>query len=151
MEQVALFGDRGCDNGRIGDRIFGADDLAETSDQFGRERGRGGLDDIHLGLWLVFLLVHSRAIAARRSRSLIASPSPSPGTGITAMVCAPLVSSVRRYPKRLAAASWRSPRADRFITAVAASTPGSATGPNASSASPGSTLAALSRTRVRGA
>ncbi len=34
----------------VGDRIFVADDGAESRDQFGRKRGGGGLNDIHLGL-----------------------------------------------------------------------------------------------------
>ena len=76
VKQVALFGDVGRDIGRIGHRIFVADDFAEPRDQFGRERRDGWLDDIHLGLLLVFSLLYSRPIAARRSRSLMASPSP---------------------------------------------------------------------------
>ena len=43
VKQVALLGDVGRDIGRIGHRIFVADDRAETRDQFGRERRRGGL------------------------------------------------------------------------------------------------------------
>ena len=50
MKQVALLGDVGRDVGRIGYRIFVADDGAKPRDQFGRERRRGGLDDIHSGL-----------------------------------------------------------------------------------------------------
>src|SRR6476646_1367584 len=95
VKQVALFGDIGRDVSRVRDRIFGADDLAEPRDQFGRERRRRWLDDIHC-LLLFLALAHFRPTAARRSRSLIASPRPSSGTGITAMARAPLASSARR-------------------------------------------------------
>ena len=92
VEQVSLLGDIGRDIGCIGHRIFVADDRAEFCDQFGRQRWHRGLDNVHCSLFLL----HSRPTAARRSRSLMASPSPSCGTDMTAMVCAPLVSSVRR-------------------------------------------------------
>ena len=51
-----------------------------------------------------------RGAAARCSRSLIASPRPWCGTGMTAMAAAPAASSARRCENRLAAASMRSPR-----------------------------------------
>ena len=60
-----------------------------------------------------------RGAAARSSRSLIASPRPSCGTGMTAMVAAPQASSARRWENRLAAASIRSPRADRLSVRTA--------------------------------
>ena len=47
MEQVALLGDVRRDVGRIGDRVFVADDGAEFRDQFRRQRRHGGLNDIH--------------------------------------------------------------------------------------------------------
>ena len=64
---------------------------------------------------LQFYADHRRRQGRRRarraaSRSLIASPRPSFGIGITAMRCAPEASSARRCENRLAAASTRSPR-----------------------------------------
>ncbi len=79
MKQAALFGDVGRDVGCFGDRVFVADDGAKLSDQFGRERSGCGLNDIHLKSLAPncsLALLYSRPIAARRSRSLIASPSP---------------------------------------------------------------------------
>ena len=77
VKQVALLGDVGRDVGGVGHRIFVADDGAKPRDQFGRKRRRGGLDDIHCRLlFLSLAFPHSRSTAARRSRSLIASPSP---------------------------------------------------------------------------
>src|SRR5215831_17944751 len=58
-------------------------------------------------------LPHGRGAAARSRRSLMASPRPARGTGITAIVAAPDASSTRRWENRLAAASMRSPRRDR--------------------------------------
>src|SRR5690606_30452393 len=54
---------------------------------------------------------HSTSLgaAARRSRSLIARPSPSSGIGITAIPAYSGRSSARKAAKRLAAASIRSP------------------------------------------
>ena len=51
-----------------------------------------------------------RGAAARARRSLIASPRPSRGIGITAMRATPARSSARKCENRLAAASIRSPR-----------------------------------------
>jgi len=48
-------------------------DLAELLHQSGRERGGRGPGDVHVFL---FVLPHCRSTAARRSRSLIASPRP---------------------------------------------------------------------------
>ena len=72
VKQVALFGQIWRDLGRIGHSIFVADDLAELRDQFGRERRGCRLHDIDVCL----LLAHCRSTAARRRRSLIASPRP---------------------------------------------------------------------------
>src|SRR5258707_12892071 len=52
-----------------------------------------------------------RGASPRARRSLMASPRPSLGTGITAMEATPAASSARRCANRLAAASIRSPRA----------------------------------------
>ena len=70
---------------------------------------------------------HPTYPAARLSRSLIASPSPSLGIGATAMAvgCAP--SASRRQANRLAAASRRSPTGLRFQTCGVSG----ACGPNA--------------------
>ena len=54
--------------------------------------------------------IEFRGAAARARRSLIASPRPSRGIGITAMRATPARSSARRCENRLAAASIRSPR-----------------------------------------
>src|SRR5262249_13565044 len=74
-------------------------------------------------LWLVTIarragefLLHGRGAAARLRRSLMASPRPARGTGITAMVAAPDASSARRWEKRIAAAPMGSPRHDRLRT-----------------------------------
>jgi hypothetical protein len=82
VKQVALLGEVRRDVGGIGDRVFVADNFAETRDQFGRERRACGLQDIHHRLLMVSCrfttctFTQSRPTAARRSRSLIASPSP---------------------------------------------------------------------------
>ena len=91
------------------------------------------------------------AAAARASRSLIASPSPSCGTGITAIARAPAPSSARRCENRLAAASIRSPPAERLSVFLLRAAPSGSAAPNASKASPGSMSSASSRMRVRGA
>src|SRR5579871_3726472 len=57
-----------------------------------------------------------RGAAARASLSLIASPRPSAGIGTTAITLAPHASSARKCENRLAAASMRSPRAERLST-----------------------------------
>ena len=79
----------------LGHRIFVADDGREARNQIGRQRRLREFwpDDRH---------VHQPfGAAARRNRSLMASPSPSSGIGITAMVRAPLVSKARRQPKKI--------------------------------------------------
>src|SRR5215510_14321734 len=76
-------------------------------------------------------LPHGRGAAARLRRSLMASPRPARGTGITAMVSAPEASSVRRWEKRLAAASMRSPRGERFSIRAAFCAPGGRSEPKA--------------------
>ena len=86
--------------------------------------------------------------AARRSRSLIASPRPPCGIGITAMVFAPVASRARNCTNRLAAASTRSPSRLRFCTGPLVA---SECGPKASSASSGATVVAFNRTRADGA
>ncbi len=105
VKQVAFLGDVGRDIGGIGHRIFVADNSAKFCDQFGRKRRYASLERYSLSSSLSFPPVHSRPTAARRSRSLMASPNPSSGIGITAMVRTPLPSSARRWPNRLAAAS----------------------------------------------
>src|SRR5581483_1932190 len=82
--------------------------------------------------------------AARRSRSLIASPRPSSGIGATAMARAPEASAARRKAKRLAAASARSPAGLRFSV-------DGAPGPKPSQASPSRASAASRRTGRSGA
>ena len=82
-KQVALLGGVGRDVGGIGHRIFVADDGAE----FARSVPAAAAA-LLAGR---YSLLRSRprqslSTAARRSRSLIASPSPSSGIGITAMV-----------------------------------------------------------------
>ena len=47
MEQAALLGEVGRDIGGIRHRVFVADDIAESCDQFGRKRRGGGLNEIH--------------------------------------------------------------------------------------------------------
>src|SRR5215475_11108233 len=89
---------------RIGDRVLVADDRGKARQKVRRGRATQ-------------LFVHIRyrfGAAARLRRSLIASPRPSCGTFITAMRFAPEASSARRCEKRLAAASIRSPRGERF-------------------------------------
>lgn len=57
-----------------------------------------------------------RGAAARRRRSLIASPRPCSGMGMTAITGRPLASSSCSMRNRLAAASVRSPVAERLRT-----------------------------------
>ena len=75
--------------------------------------------------------------ARRASRSLMASPRPSLGTGMTAMVATPDVVERAQVGKQIGAASTRSPAGDRLSTSAACSAPGGSLGPKASSASPG--------------
>ena len=98
VEEVALLGGVGRDIGGIGHRIFVADDLAEFCDEVAGEgsRGRSRLHDVHCLQVQVFSPSQSRPTAARRRRSLMASPSPWFGMGITAIVRAALASSARR-------------------------------------------------------
>src|SRR6185437_3041522 len=99
LDQVRL------QRGLIGDCIFFADDGRKARQQVGRGRATE-------------LFVHSiipcLGAAARRSRSLIASPNPRRGIFITAMRFVPEASSARKCEKRLAAASIRSPLGERF-------------------------------------
>lgn len=87
----------------------------------------------------------SRGAAARRKRSLIASPSPVSGIGMTAMASGPSASSCLSSRYRLAAASVVSPADDKF------GTPAGASGPKPSSASFAAADAAFSRTPAAGA
>src|SRR5215475_4956493 len=122
---------------RIGDRIFVADDRRKAREQIGRGRAAE-------------LFVHSDdrfGAAARLRRSLIASPSPSCGTFITAMRLAPEASRARKCEKRLAAASIRSPRGERLNMGPEKD----GAGPNASSASPGCVVSASRRSVAFGA
>src|SRR6185312_8001134 len=110
VEEVALLGGVGRDIGGVRQRIFVANDLAKPGDEIAGEgrRGRSWLHDIHCLLVHVFTSSpgsssaspsstgHSGPTAARRSRSLMASPSPWFGMGITAIVRARLASSARR-------------------------------------------------------
>ena len=84
-----------------------------------------------------------RGAAARRRRSLIASPRPVSGMGETAMAALSLSSS-RSMANRLAAASFRSPRGLRLRRA-------SRTAPNPNKASPGRGWSAFRRSRAWGA
>ncbi|MEY9898125.1 hypothetical protein ABIA44_002299 [Bradyrhizobium sp. USDA 329] len=93
VEQVALLGDVRLDVGRIGDGVAVADDLAELGDQLGRKRRDRGSIDVHSR---VSSQASYRATAARRSRSLIASPSPSSGIAITAIPRGLFASRLRR-------------------------------------------------------
>src|SRR5215813_5654714 len=123
--------------GSIGDRVFVADDDGKARQKIGRGRAAQ-------------LFVHGRyrfGAAARLRRSLIASPRPSCGTFITAMCFAPEASSTRRCEKRLAAASIRSPRGERFN--VVAEEDGA--GPKARSTSPGCAPSASRRSVAFGA
>src|SRR5262245_56853996 len=88
----------------IGDRVFVADDGSKARQKIGRRRAA------QLFVHICFRF----GAAARLRRSLIASPRPSCGTFITAMCFAPEASSTRRCEKRLAAASIKSPRGERF-------------------------------------
>ena len=74
--EVALLGEVRRDVGRIGDRISVADNGAKARDQFGRERRCRHRGDIHGLVSASVVLDHSRPIAARRRRSLMASPRP---------------------------------------------------------------------------
>ena len=97
----ALFGEVRRDVVLVGDGVFVADDGSEARDQVGRETRRRRLD-----------LVHSRVLhtAARRSRSLIASPRPSFGIGITAICIAPW-----RRARADGGTGWPPPRRDRRV------------------------------------
>src|SRR4029077_18604352 len=125
------------ERGRIGDRVFVADDGCKLRQQIGRGRAAK-------------LFVHSDnrlGAAARLRRSLIASPRPSCGTFITAMRFAPEASSARKCENRLVAASIRSPRGDKLRVGPE----NSGARPKASRASPGSALSASRRSNAFGA
>src|ERR1700686_4951804 len=66
----------------------------------------------------------SLGAAARRRRSLMASPRPSAGMAITAIAAEPAASSSRNSEKRLAAASRKFPNALRLRIVRALSTGG---------------------------
>ena len=84
VKQVALLGEVGRDVGGIRHGVFVADHGAKACDQLRRKRrcGSGGLDGIHGCVSFYYCLLSSRVglqlrpIAARRRRSLIASPRP---------------------------------------------------------------------------
>src|SRR5262245_18268675 len=92
---------------RVGERVLRADDGREAGDEIGAQAGEG-----------VGGVVSHSGLAARRRRSLMASPRPCSGIGITAIALAPepcrALSSVRRAENRLAAASTRSPDQLKF-------------------------------------
>ena len=104
MVEAAAFNQKWLKHSRIGDRVFVADDGCKARQQIGR--GRAAKLFVHSG--------YRFGAAARLRRSLIASPRPSCGTFITAMRFAPEASRARKWEKRLAAASIRSPRGDRL-------------------------------------
>src|SRR6185437_13941997 len=111
---------------RIGDRVFLADDRDKALEQVGRELAGGG--GLRLGLQ-VHRTFPVLGAAPRASRSLIASPRPSRGMDMTAIVPTPVASSARRCENRLAAASARSPRGDRLSVASLAGPKPSRTSP----------------------
>src|SRR4029079_9565936 len=137
MVQTSAFDEKRFKRSRIGDRVFVADDGRKTRQKIGR--GRATQLFVHVS--------YRFGAAARLSRSLIASPRPSRGTFITATRFAPEASSARKCEKRLAAASIRSPRADRLY--IVPENDGA--GPKARSASSGCTPSASSRSAAFGA
>src|SRR3977135_1045334 len=96
--------------------------MACLSPTIAMKRARRSVDRNLAGVWTIFItrarsdgraltiarramdfLLHARGAAARARRSLIASPRPACGTGITAMVAAPAASSARRWENRVGA------------------------------------------------
>src|SRR5262249_34115172 len=145
MIQTALLDQIGFDRPRVGQRILVADDSRETGESVGRDRSFEGA--VHAQS---IEQIQRRGVAARISRSLIASPRPWCGIGMTAIAAAPEASSARRCENKLAAASTRSSRAERLRIATAPAASGGGA-PNANSASPGCTFLASSRSRAFGA
>src|SRR5262249_45965284 len=113
----------------VGERVLRAHDGREAGDEIGAQAGKA----------LRGMLAHA-GLAARRSRSLMASPRPCCGIGITAIALVPVLSSVRRAENRLAAASTRSP--DQLRLSISPWCGGTFPEPNASSASSGCTSVA---------
>src|SRR5262249_12669528 len=142
-KHVARLGEIGRLRIAVRDGVFLPDDRDEAGEEIGGEHFWRRPCNIHrassvttagastIARHLDEFPPHGRGAAARSRRSLIASPSPSRGTGITAMVAAPAASSARRWEKRLAAASMRSPRAERLSIAPARLAPGARVPPNA--------------------
>src|SRR4029079_15024975 len=145
MITVPPFDEIGRHRLRVADGIVLAHDAHERVESC-LSRRLMGLLARHSDVALV--LIAGAPQAARCRRSLMASPSPRFGIGITAMVLAPEWSSSRSAPNSRAAASARSPLALRLIVPIA---PLGVRGPNARRASSEPTVVAPSLSFVSGA
>src|SRR5260370_17862579 len=84
----------------------------------GESGGAAGFTIFILVPFLYLAYPHSRPTAARRRRSLIASPSPSCGTGMTPVAPPAGGARGRREPKRFAAAPAKMPAGAKITPLV---------------------------------
>src|SRR5262245_13595117 len=130
---------------RVADRVVLADDADERVERLIAWPPAGLLVGRHGRSALAVKVAEMRA---RLSRSLMASPRPRSGSGITAIDSRPAAATVLSAAKKFAQASVRSPRRLRLIAGPAKL---GASGPKARSASPRRGLLALRRSGVEGA